>query len=431
MSGESEKKENVGVYTTEQTQLKLCIACSVYIEHAEDVTSTRRFLHELLKRLVNLGAEVHVVVPHREGLKKEEIIDDVYIHRFQYMFPSRFQTLAYGPGIPENIKKFHNKLQIPFFVAFMTFKLLMIIRKYDIDVVNPHWAIPGGFCAALTKSIHKKPILLTLYGVDVFPIEYGKFGYLKAFIAYSINKSDKVVGISDTTCEVGKEISGREDIEILPDGIDTERFNPNINGNEIREKYDLNDYFMIFSSGRMVERKGFRYLIEALPHVLEGFSNTKLIIGGDGPERENLENLVATLGLRENVIFPGFIPHEDFPKYMKACDVFILPAIIDSIGDTEGSATIMLETMACGTPVVGTKVGGIPYAIKNGMGGFLVEQKNAKQLANKIVMLIKDEELREKMSKVGRKYVEEKFSWTEIAEKYKNIFEMLDVGCIK
>lgn len=144
MSEKSEKKENVGVCITEQPKLKLCIVCSVYIEHAEDVTSTRRFLHELLKRLANLGVEVHVVVPHREGLKKEEIIDNVCVHRFQYMFPSRFQTLAYGPGIPENIKKFHNKLLIFPFMLFMTLELLRIIRKYDIDVVNSHWAIPGG-----------------------------------------------------------------------------------------------------------------------------------------------------------------------------------------------------------------------------------------------------------------------------------------------
>ena len=419
MSGESEKKENVGAYTTEQAKLKLCIVCSVYIKHAEDVTSTHRFLHELLKRLVNLGAEVHVVVPHRKGLKKEEIMDNIYIHRFQYIFPSRFQTLAYGHGIPENIKKFHNKLQIPFFVAFMTFKLLMIIRKYDIDVVNPHWAIPGGFCAALTKPIHKKPILLTLYGVDVFPIKYGKFRYLKTFIAYSINKSDKVVGISDTTCEVGKEISGREDIEILPYGIDTERFNPNINGNEIGEKYNLKDYFMILSSGRMVERKGFRYIIEALPDVLEKFSNTKLIISGDGPERENLENLVATLGLRVNVIFSGFIPQGDFPKYMAACDVFVLPAIVDRTGDTEGLGLVLVEAMASGRPVIGSNVGGIPYIIREAEKcGFLVEPKNISELSEKIIILLKDESLREKFGVNGRKVVEERFSWDKIAERY-------------
>ena len=435
MSEKLEKRGDVGICTTEQTKLKLCIVCSIYLKHAEDVTSTQRFLHELLKRLANLGADVHVVVPHREGLKKEEIIDDVCVHRFQYMFPSRFQTLAYGQvgGIPGNIKKFHNKLLVLPFMLFMSLKLLMIIRKYDIDIVNSHWAIPAGFCAVLTKPIHKKPILLTLYGADVFPIKYGKFRYLKTFIAYSINKSDKVVGISDTTCEVGKEISGREDIEILPYGIDTERFNPNINGNEIREKYDLKDYFMILSSGRMVERKGFRYLIEALPDVLEKCSNTKLIISGDGPERENLENLVATLGLSENVIFPGFIPEGDFPKYMAACDVFVLPAIVDRTGDTEGLGLVLVEAMASGRPVIGSNVGGIPYIIREAEKcGFLVEPKNVSELSEKIIILLKDESLREKFGVNGRKVVEERFSWDKIAERYlEELYRCVIKGILK
>jgi glycosyltransferase involved in cell wall biosynthesis len=131
------------------------------------------------------------------------------------------------------------------------------------------------------------------------------------------------------------------------------------------------------------------------------------------------------LKIKDKVILPGFIPEEDFPKYMKAADVFVLPSIVDSRGDTEGSATILLEAMACETPVVGTKVGGIPYAIKDNVGGFLVEQKNSRQLADKIVMLLSDERLRRKLGKIGRKYVEEKFSINKITEKYIEIFKVM------
>lgn len=236
---------------------------------------------------------------------------------------------------------------------------------------------------------------------------------------YALNNANKVVGISDATCDAGKEISGREDIEILPDGIDTETFNPRVDENEIKKKYGR----FIFSSGRMVERKGFIYLIKAMPYILKKFPNTKLIIGGDGPEKENLENEIKKLKIEENIILPGFISDEDFPKYMKACDVFVLPSIIDSKGDTEGSATILLEAMACGTPVIGTKVGGVPYAIRDGVGDFLVEQKNPKQLAEKIIMLLEDEKLREEMGGIGRKYVIKNFSWEKIAERYLKKFE--------
>ena len=411
--------------------MKICILATGYPRWKGDVSSAKNYLHTLAKSLVNKGVEVHVIAPHAEGLKKEEIMDSVHIHRFQYLYPSNFQTLAYFPGIPEKIKTMKGKIQVPFFMLSMIKKMLEITKKYDIDIIHAHWAIPPGFIATFTKKLHKKPVLITLYGAELWPAIKRNSKVMKQMISYALNNAEKVVGISDATCNAGKEISGRTDIEILPDGINVETFNPGVNGAEIKKKYGLDGHYLIFSSGRMVERKGFRYLIEAIPYILGKFPNTKVIMGGDGPERENLEKLAKDMGIKDKVIFSDFIPDEDFPKYMKASDVFVLPSIVDRMGDTEGSATILLEAMACGTPVVGTNVGGIPYAIKDGMGGFLVEQKNAKQLANKIIMLIKDEELRKEMSKVGRKYVEEEFSWTKIAEKYKNIFEMLGVEVYK
>jgi glycosyltransferase involved in cell wall biosynthesis len=384
------------------------------------------YLHRFAKSLANEGIEVHVVAPHAKGLKKEEVMDCVLIHRFQYLYPSELQTLAYFPGIPEKIKTASGKLQIPFFSLGMAEKLFDIIKKYDIDIVNAHWAIPPGFIATLTKKLHGRPVLITLYGAELWPCVKKGSKIMKWMISYALNKAERVVAISDATRNAAVAISGRKDIEIIPDGIDIERFNPKIDGEEIRKRHGING-FLIFSSGRMVERKGFKYLIEAMPFILSEFQNTKLIIGGDGPEKKNLEELAEKLKIKDKVILPGFIPEEDFPKYMKAADVFVLPSIVDSRGDTEGSATILLEAMACETPVVGTKVGGIPNAIKDNVVGFLVEQKNSRQLADKIIMLLGDKRLREKLGKIGRKYVEEEFRINKIAEKYIETFrEMIE-----
>jgi len=402
--------------------MKILILATGYPRWRSDFANV--YLHRFAKSLTNTGIEVHVVAPHAKGLKKEEVMDGVFIHRFQYLYPSVLQTLAYFPGIPEKIKTVRGKLQIPFFTLSMVEKLLDVIKKHDIDIVNAHWAIPPGFIATFTKMLHGKPVLITLYGAELWPCIKKGSKIMKWMISYALNRAEKVVAISDATCNAGKEISGRKDIEIIPDGIDTETFNPKIDGEEIRKRHGVNG-FLIFSSGRMVERKGFKYLIEAMLFILKEFPNAKLIIGGDGPERKNLEELAEKLKIKDKVIFPGFIPEEDFPKYMKAADVFVLPSIVDSRGDTEGSATILLEAMACETPVVGTKVGGIPYAIKDNVGGFLVEQKNSRQLADKIIVLLSDERLRRKLGKIGRKYVEEKFSINKIAEKYIEIFKVM------
>ena len=405
--------------------MKVLIVATGYPRWKGDFANV--YLHRLAKSLVNKGVEVHVVAPHANGLKKNEIMDDVYIHRFQYLYPEKIQSLAYFPGMPEKVKTIRGKMQLPFFMLSMIKKMISVVKKYDIDVINAHWAIPPGFVATVTKKIHKKPVLIRVYGAELFPVLKGSsmfFKIAKLMIKYALNSAEKVVSNSDVSCNAGKEISGREDIEILPDGVDTETFNPNVNGDEIRKKYGR----FIFSSGRMVERKGFIYLVEAVPYILKEFPKMKLIIGGDGPERKNLENEVNKLKIENNVIFPGFISDEDFPKYMKSADVFVLPSIVDSKGDTEGLGLVLAEAMACGVPVIGTKVGGIPYIIKNSGGGFLVEQKNPKELAEKIIMLLKDEKLRKEMGKIGRKYAKEKFGWGEIAERYYDIFEKVTKG---
>src|SRR4030042_668473 len=334
--------------------MKILIIATGYPKREGDFNNI--YLHRLAKSLVNLDVETHVIAPHAPGIKKNEILDGVHIHRFQYLFPATFQTLAYLPGIPEKIKTIRGKLQL---LEFAT--------------------------------------------------------------NFAINKADKVVGISDKTCEAGIKISGRKDIEILPDGIDTETFNPKIKENGIKKGFGR----FIFSSGRMVERKGFIYLIRAMPKVLERFPKIKLIISGDGPERKKLEKEVQKLKIKENIIFPGFISNRDFPRYMKTAEIFILPSIVDKHGDTEGSATILLEALACGTSIVGTKVGGVPYAIRNEFSKYLVKQKEPKELAEKIILLLSNEKLRKKVGRNGIKYVRENFGWEKIAARYTKNFKKL------
>lgn len=384
--------------------------------------SSHTYLHRLARLLVIKGLEIHVLAPHAKDIKKEEIMDGVYIHRFQYLYPSNTQTLAYLPGIPEKLKTLNGKIQVPFFMLSMIKALLEIVKRYNFDIIYAHWVIPTGFIAFLTKRIHKRPVVIKLYGAEIYP--FYRRNNITSKIANRIIRStlrnvEKVVGNSGPTCKVGEEISG-EKIETLPEGVDLKYFNPNQDYDEIINRYKLFDHNIIFSTGRMVERKGFRYLIEAIPYILKEYPKTKLIIGRDGPERNNLEKLSVDLGIAENVIFPGIISNIDLPKYMAVATVFVLPSIVDKTGDTEGLGLVLLEAMACGTPVIGTNVGGIPYIIKNDVNGFLVEQKNPGQLARVIIGLF-NKDLGQTIGESGRKYIEENFTWSIIAEKCINI----------
>lgn len=371
------------------------------------------------------GIEVHVLAPHDDKIPDDEFVNGVYVHRFKYFWPTSLQSLAYLPGIPENIKTFRGKLQVPFFIIGMMVRLLEIVTSYRVEIINAHWATPSGFSAVITKFIHHRPVLITVYGDELYTIAKGHMKPVKAVTRYVLSNADKVVGISDAACNAARQIADIREIEVLPDGIDTSYFNPNINCKLVIEKYGLHGKKLIFSSGRMVERKGFIYLIRAMPTILKKHPDAILIIGGDGPERERLEKEVKRLNLEGKVIMPGFISEKEFPMHMKAAEVFVLPSIVDKRGGTEGSATILLEAMACGTPVVGTNVGGIPYGVKDGIGGFLVEPENPEALAEKIIFLLSNPKVKEEMGVQARRYVEENFDWIKIADRYIEIFKEL------
>ena len=395
--------------------MKVLLLASGYPRWKGDITNI--YLHRLARSLKDEDIVTHVACPHAPGLKEEEEIDGVFIHRFRYAYPAGLETLAYFPGIPERMKTLNGRALLPPFLGGMLMCALRICRKYEVDVVNAHWALPSGLVSALLKTLTEVPFLVTLYGAELWPIIDRRNFAWKA-TRYVLTGADDVVAISDATAEAGKTISGREDIGIVPDGIDTQYFNDAIDREKARMKFGISDCFVVSSSGRMVERKGFKYLVEAMPEVIRVFPNTKLIIGGEGPEKDKIVRAADELGVTDNICLPGFISEEDFADYLRASDVFVLPSIVDSSGDTEGSATILLEAMACGTPVVGTRVGGVPYAIKEGKGGFLVDQRNPCQLSAAIISLLTDKKKRFETGAAGREYVAKNFSLRRTAKLY-------------
>jgi len=396
--------------------MKILILSSGYPRWKGDTNHT--YLHKLSKHLIKKGMEVHVLAPHAYMLKKEEYMDGVYVHRFQY-FISKYQNLAYFPGIPEKIKTINGKLLAPFLFFFMGVYLIILNRKYDFDIIYSQWVIPSGVVSFLTKPFHRKPIIVKTYGAEIYPLFKRKTIFsilLYNLVKLTLTNVDAVTSNSGPTAIATKKISGVTPI-IIPEGVDLKTFTPNQNVDYIVKKHNLYDSRIIFTTGRMVERKGFEYLIKAMPIVLSEIPNAKLIIGRDGHRRPYLESLSSKLEISDKVIFPGIIDNKDLPKYMAIADVFVLPSIVDQNGDTEGLGLVLLEALASGTPVIGSNVGGIPYIIKNGENGFLVEQKNPEELAKRILELF-DEELNYIIGNAGKKYVEDNFTWDVIVDTF-------------
>lgn len=159
-----------------------------------------------------------------------------------------------------------------------------------------------------------------------------------------------------------------------------------------------------------------------MSEILKKLSGSKLVIIGDGPEKEKLESLAKDLNLGKDVLFLGRIRNEELPRYYATADVFVAPSIVARSGDTEGLGVVLLEAIASGTCVIGSNVGGIPDIIRHNRTGLLVEEKNTSQLANAITSLLKNSKLQKKLRKNAIAHVKKAYSWDVVAKRFAGIY---------
>jgi len=400
--------------------MKVLIFTSTFPRFAGDPTSI--FVLEYAKQLLKTGNDVEVLAPHAPNIKKEESIDGVKIKRIQYVYPAKYQSLAYGAGIPANMNKsYWAKIQfLPYIFASLG-ELSKEVEEFDPNVVHAMWAFPQGFIASLLKKFKKFPLVISIFGAEVY---LAKRYHISRLIKFAANNADALGANSIATINAAHACGVEKDIELIFVGVDTKRFKPNNNASIVRRKYDLGGSSLILTIGRMVERKGHEYLIRAMPYILEEFPNAKLMLVSGGPLEKRLRDVAQKLELRRSVIFTGKVSHEELPGCYAACDVFCLPAIVDFKGDTEGGQGLVTkEAMATRKPVVATDVGGIPDIVKNEDTGLLVRQKDSKELAHAIIRLLRDSELRERIARKGYEVVKREFSYEAMSKKYLKIYE--------
>jgi phosphatidylinositol alpha-1,6-mannosyltransferase len=199
-------------------------------------------------------------------------------------------------------------------------------------------------------------------------------------------------------------------LERLTPGVDTDTFNPGVDGAQIRKKYDLFDRPTIVCVSRLVPRKGQDMLIRALPTVKKKVPDAKLLIVSGGPDRDRLAKLAK--GQEDDVIFTGSVPWESLPEHYAAGDVYAMPCRTRRQGlDVEGLGIVYLEASATGLPVVAGNSGGAPDAVLENETGYVVDGRDVPTIADRLVTLLKDRDLARKMGAAGRAWVEKEWRW--------------------
>ncbi len=200
-------------------------------------------------------------------------------------------------------------------------------------------------------------------------------------------------------------------------GIELEKIPP-------KERYAENKEINILFLGRLTEKKGILFLIDAFQNITKRYKNIKLTIIGDGELREKVLNKIANYGLREKINFLGALPNLLALEEMRKADIFILPSYKTADGNQEGTPYTLFEAQAIGLPVISTYHSGIPEIVKDGETGFLVKEKDIKGIEEKLSFLIEDPTLRKEMGERGREFMKN-FSLVKRIERLEKIYQRL------
>jgi len=372
------------------------------------------WLFETLKRLQIQGIEVKVLTSSYKGLKSQ-VVSGIQVLRFRY-FLKPWENLTHEETVPDRIKKgLLNKLLPFFYLVFGSAAIIRAVRREPFDIVHVHWPFPHALFGYFAKKAGAVKIVTTFYGVELKWVKT-KMPILKPFLRWGIGFSDRVTAISSYTAKEVRELASGKDfgVEIIPYTITvTPRIHQELEAERIPP--------LILFVGRLVERKGVEYLIRAFAEVVREVPS-ELVIVGKGPEDERLHQLTEELNLVPKVHFKGWVSQDELEKLYNQCNVFVLPAIIDSKGDTEGLGVVLLEAMSYRKPVIASRLGGITDIVKDRDTGLLVCEKDTHGLSEAIKAALTNPALAESLGKRGYEHVQKHFSWEKIVSQWTALY---------
>ena len=288
------------------------------------------------------------------------------------------------------------------------------VEDFKPNIIHVHHAFPFSWAARFIKSTYQIPYVISIHGSELPTAQKDK-RYI-ALTMDALRKAKRIIPNSYYTRDWMLKVFGdeyRDQIRVIPGGVDINRFKKT-NASEIDKMFNIKGEKVVVFAGKLTAYKGVKYLVKAAKKI-----KGKVLILGDGPERKNLEKMVKEEKIN-NVKFLGHLgSNTDFlVKFYSRADVFIAPSVWD-----EPLGLVILEAMACETPVIVTRKGGIPLAVKDGQNGLFIRPRNSNDIVEKINLLLTNENLRNKMAKKARQIAEEKFSWETIGKRFENIYE--------
>ncbi len=364
-------------------------------------------VYYLSRELVDLGHDVTVLTSRvpRESIA-EEVMDGVLVKRL--WAPLSFFNYPFMP--------------------ILSYRVL----QEEADIFHGHINSPMVIEQAAAGSWLRGTPFVTTYHADLVPEDMGlESAFLKESISwlyenlfkrFDVGVADRIVATTPLYAESSAFLADYLDkVSIIPNGVDLDRFRPDLDVSEFKDRLGFEDEKIILFAGRFVHYKGLFYLLEAFSALCKARPDVKLVLLGTGPLMNDVRGRVHLMGLDNRVMLVGSVSEEDLPRFYVASDVVVVP----SRSRSEGFSISALQGMACGRPVIATRVGGVPFLVRNGETGLVVEPRSWEKLAEAISQVLEDAALTARMGREGRKRAENFFSWSRVAKMTEELYETI------
>ena len=303
----------------------------------------------------------------------------------------------------------------PMLLALASLRALrrVIAEGFDFDVIDAHYYYPDGVAAAWLGLHFGKPVTVTARGSDVNLI--ANFRWPRKLLQWAGRHVDASIGVSAALVERMRAMAfDPQRLHVIRNGVDLDRFRP-LDRAAMREELALTGSPILLTVGNLHDHKGQHLAIEALALLRRGaYPQARLVVVGDGPDRGRLQRLVADLALEHAVQFAGTVPNTELARWYSATDVLVLGS------SREGWPNVLLEAMACGTPVVASRVGGVPEIVQAAEAGCMVDPRTPGAFAQALADLLTKLPARASV----RAYASQ-FGWDRTSQDQLKLFESL------
>jgi glycosyltransferase involved in cell wall biosynthesis len=384
--------------------------------------SVGTFMEPIAKHVAARGHEVHVVAPWHPLITRRPEEDGVRFHFFHYAPLRSLNVFGYAAAMRADVSlRAAAWIAAPLALGAGWFKAMRVAQKRKATVMHGHWVVPGGAMAAAARPA--LPLVVSLHGSDVFVAE--RVAVARRVAARVFRRAEAVTACSADLGRRAVALGAAADrIEVVPYGVDLDRFKPDAEGRRTRRAelgvFDATP--LVFAAGRLVRKKGFEYLIDALPMVIAS-PPPVVAIAGAGDLQEELAARARQAGVADRVRFLGNLTQDAVGAWFAAADVAVAPSVRDDSGNVDGLPNVVLEALASGATLVTTSAGGIGDVVEADKTGLIVAERNPQALAAAIDALLRDPDRRMRLAREARARVEARYGWPAAAARFEAAYD--------